>query len=545
MPDTWGKKQMSKVDTLLKLIDHQKQHPLASEAEIAKATGISQRHIRRCQKEVNLLKQQLVESILEADGIAFLISQLNRRDPYHRRIIHQLQKQLGNSYTGCLRMGYKGEPKSYGWLTVGELIPPETKPLGQMPPSLSFWLQNLCYDPLLMCDLNGEISPRLATACEPVNGFSQWQITLREDLRWSDGKPMTQEEVRRAFSKSNIAPIIKEIKNESMTQLRILLSKDEPLFPVRLRSVFVLPSHSTHPYRVISGPYQLKRFRPEALTFRFEINPNYYQERGTNIDWLTLTRFTRPANAIKAVESGKLDLLPLHALQPFYQVESEISPQQCPFLGDNYHLLFLNRHRGLFSDESNCRRLSEAIDYQTIALYLKMGQTSSDDQRPPLSRSTLDLRIACAGGTSRPLAYLIGKSVKSSVINPISIEGELREEADAFVTQIFFGIGYNRLSRFFRSDGKTNFFGYAKREVDDLLNTLDQTAGMVKRQVIGRRVISLLEADFAIIRLHPCFRYFLSPLEIQFNDRLTGIADLIQNLSDIIVEHNLSHSDFR
>ncbi|RKU13317.1 hypothetical protein C6502_02830 [Candidatus Poribacteria bacterium] len=52
---------MSKVDTLLKLIAYQKQHPQASDAEIAEGIGISLRHVRRCKKEVNLLKHQLTE----------------------------------------------------------------------------------------------------------------------------------------------------------------------------------------------------------------------------------------------------------------------------------------------------------------------------------------------------------------------------------------------------------------------------------------------------------------------------------------------------
>ena len=55
---------MSKVNTLLKLIAYQKQHPQASDEEIAEGIGLSLRHVIRCKKEVNLLKHQLAEPYL-------------------------------------------------------------------------------------------------------------------------------------------------------------------------------------------------------------------------------------------------------------------------------------------------------------------------------------------------------------------------------------------------------------------------------------------------------------------------------------------------
>ena len=88
---------MSKVDTLLKLIVYQKQHPQASDEEIAQAIGISQRHVRRCNKEVNLFRNQLSEATLEPSEIRFLMSLLNQYDPLHKRIYQQLQSQLGFS----------------------------------------------------------------------------------------------------------------------------------------------------------------------------------------------------------------------------------------------------------------------------------------------------------------------------------------------------------------------------------------------------------------------------------------------------------------
>ena len=531
---------MSKVDTLLKLIAYQKQHPQASDEEIAQGIGMSPRHIRRCRKEVNLLKHQLDEPALQPGQIQFILSLLNRREPDQKEIAQQLQKQMGASYTGSLRTTRPNEEVPVSWLEIGELIPIEMGALDCLHPALSFWLQHLCYDPLLMSHRNGEIEGRLATGCEAVKGNSQWQLTLREDLRWSDGKPITREEVIEAFSESRIAPIITEIKPDGKTQLRVQLSQEEPLFPLHLRSISPLPSHTSQPYRVTSGPYRLRGFRPDAMTFRFEPNTAYYRGEDPHIDWLTLRRFTLPANAIKAVENGTLDLLffSFYAMQSLNQFPTAVPCQQWPFFGDSYYALFLNRHHGPLSDERNCSLLKKAIDYRAINVYLRMGQVVEEENLSPLPHSPLDIRIYSSGGVFRYLAYLIGKSVGSSVVNPISVKGEMREEADAFLIQFFFGTGYSNLQRFFHSHGEHNFFSYSNPQVDEMLSQLNGMENLGARGRIGRQILSLVQEDFAVILLAPCFQYTLSPLEIQFDDNLTDMIDLIQNMSQLTVERH-------
>ena len=542
--------QMSKVDTLLKLIAYQEQHPQASDAEIAEGIGISSRHVRRCKKEVNLLRHQLAEPTLQPGQVQFLLSLLNQREPDQQEIAQHLQRQIGVSYTGSLRIKQPDERVSLSWLEIGELNSVEMGSLDSPDPMLSFWLQSLCYDPLLMYYRNGEIEGRLAISCEAVKGHSEWQLTLRKDLRWSDGKPITFEEVIKALSTSYIAPILTEIKPDGKTQLRIRLSQDEPLFLLRLSTIFVLPCHSTQPYCVISGAYRLKRFRPESMTLHFEQNPDYYRGEDTCIDWLTMKRFARPANAVKAIEEGTIDLLSIyyHAAQSLYQFPTTVPCQQWPFFEDCYHALFLNRHHGPLSDKRNCSLLKDAIDYRAINFYLRMGQIGDEGEIVPPSqplniRVAYSRRVAYPGGVGHNLAHLIGRSVSSSVKNPISvkerilkIKGKIREEADAFLFPLFFGFEYSYLSTFFRSDGLNNYFEYANPQVDALLFQLDQTANMAARRRVGRRVLSLLQEDFAIILLAPCFQRILSPLEIQFDDNLTNFGDLLQNMSQVTVE---------
>ena len=145
--------------------------------------------------------------------------------------------------------------------------------------------------------------------------------------------------------------------------------------------------------------------------------------------------------------------------------------------------------------------LKGAIDYRAINFYLRMGEVTEEPEIVPPSQS-LDIRVACsrvehpAGGTLNYLAHLIGQSAGSTVANPIAVTGEMREEADAFLTQLFLGLEYNRLSWFFHSDGKYNFFEYTNPQVDALLSQLDQTRNMAARKRIGRRVLDSTTGRF-------------------------------------------------
>ena len=73
-----------------------------------------------------------------------------------------------------------------------------------------------------------------------------------------------------------------------------------------------------------------------------------------------------------------------------------------------------------------------------------------------------------------------------------------------------------------------------------MLSQLNGMANPSARSRIGQQVLSLLQEDSAVILLAPCFQYTLSPLEIQFDNNLTDIIDLIQNMSQLTVERHRS-----
>ena len=533
---------MSKVDTLISLINYQKQHPKANKSQIAQGIGITPQYLSRCLGEINLLKEHLAPS-LDTDKIRFLLSKLNQRDLFQREIHRELQAYLNRSpYTGVIRMARPNEHPLVNGLSIGEFTRSTN---GGLHPAIQFSLDRLCYDSLFWVHRSGEIEPRLATAVEPMKDFSAWIITLRPDLRWSDGKPIRRKDVIQTISESHLTKLIDEIKPAGKNRFRIQLTKAESMFPQQLASLPIRPSHSHHPYRVTSGAYSLKKnFSPKAINFRLTRNPDYYQEKKGRIDWITIKRFKHAAYAIKALFGQKIDLIPLDALQPLYQISNDLPLQQSPFFREEYYLLFLNRRHGLLKNEDNCRQLKEAIDYRAINRYLHGGQQVDENITKARTHSSLNLKITYPKEVSMALnlANLVGKSVGYPTIEPIFLEEEtprdMRKDADVLLSQISFGVHYDRLPRHFHSQGRNNVFGYANLRADELLAQLDETTDVAQRRMIGQEIISFLQKDYAIILLSPHFQYLPSPLEIQFDTKLTSHADLIQNMKHLIVERN-------
>ena len=533
---------MSKIDTLISLINYQKQHPEAKKSQVAQGIGITPQYLSQCLGEVNLLKKHLAPS-LEADQIRFLMSELNQSDPYQGEIYQQLQGYLSHpSYTSLLRMGQPNQHPTRELLAIGEFIPTNRQSSDYLHPALQFSLDRLCYDSLFWLHRSGEIEWRLATAIEPAEDFSSWIVTLRTDLHWSDGKAIIAEDVIQTLSKSRLTPLIAEINTEGKNRLYLRLARPDSIFPRRLASLPIRPSHSTQPYRVTSGAYRLRRFRREAITFRLSRNPDYYQEQRGGIDWITIKRFKHPASAVKALLGGKIDLIPFEALQPLYQISNDLPLQQAPFFGEAYYLMLLNRRQGLLTAESNCRWLQEVIDYRGINRYLHAGQPAAKNIMGASPHSSLDLKIIYPreSSTDPYLANLVGRSIGTSDINPVFLEEDAPRKmwaaADVLLSRIFFGGHYSRLPQYFHSQGRSNSFAYASLEVDGLLSQLDETTDVSQRQGIGRQVVSLLQEDYAMILLSPHFQYLLSPLEIQFDSALTGHTDLIENMKHLLIE---------
>ena len=524
---------MSKVQTLLKVIQYQKEHPGATDAEIASVVRISERYVSQCRKDIQELEFYLDRSPLERNEIDLMLSKLNPDVGLEKVILHKLQKTSSAMRDGLIRIALPTDKPSKEYLQIGICAPKGNRQ------RIDFWLENLLYDPLLR--VNGDdIEYRLASVCENIEGYSRWHIKLREDILWSDGKPVTPADVIDSLARERIAEIIKDVERSGKNEFIIILKEDDALFQNKLGYISILPSHAA-PYHVTGGPFILRESR-SPVSFHLHRNRDYYKVGYPKIDWIKLRTYARPAFAIKAVMEKRLDMFPLSSLHQIRKWASA-DPQSLPFSDPSYYLLLVNRRQGLMADEDRAIQLREAIDYNAVSFYLS-GTLTQERATTQYTKHMSDLKMGYIADMPsvilRGLTSVVASSLgvnDSTVVDLKSIPAEnVWEGIDTAITQLYFGHGYCRLRRYFHSEGENNTFRFSCPDVDLLIEKLGETYSMKEREAIGRGIIQRLQEENALILLAPHLQYILSNLYITPSPRLTSVTDLILSLPDVHVK---------
>lgn len=533
---------MSKVQTLLKVIEYRNINPGATDAEMASTVGITERYIRECKKDIQKLSFYLSKLPLERNEINLILSKLDPDVGHEVVILDKLQRAYLGEKSGLVRISCPQDSISNEYLEIG-LWAPRTDRV-----HIDFWLKYLLYDSLLHA--NGDaIDYRLASACESIDGYSKWLIKLRNDVYWSDGKPITREDVINTLAGGRISTYIRTIKEAGKDEIILTLNSDDILFPYRITHVPIVPSQS-HLYSVTNGPFLLRESK-DPILFQLYRNKDYYRTGYPKIDWLTLKTYARSAFAVKAVMKKKLDLFPLRSLQQIYEWSS-VSPQAFLAKGLNYHLLLINKRKGLTSDAGKAALFRRVIDYDCINLYLSgrlpqecLERNQHKNKKPQwLSDIKIGYLANMPNSLVKELALILARSLGIRNSNVIDISSHsldsVRAEIDVILTQLYFGHGYCRLRGYFHTEGSGNFFGISYSEVDYHLEKLDGVGQIEERREIGLSVIQKLQDEDDIILLAPCYEYILSNLYMTPSPYINSLTDFIMNLPDVCVERGKS-----
>lgn len=169
---------------------------------------------------------------------------------------------------------------------------------------------------LLKRDENLKIIPSLASQYSLSEDGLQWDITIRKDAVFSDGKPVTAEDVAFTFNKAKEAGgkvdlnHLKKAKATGKYSLILDMSQRDTTFINRLITLGIVPKHTyTSEYGrkpVGSGPYQLTEW-VEGQQMVAEINPHYFGNKPffKKITFL----FTDEDTSFAAARAGKLHMV--------------------------------------------------------------------------------------------------------------------------------------------------------------------------------------------------------------------------------------------
>lgn len=190
-------------------------------------------------------------------------------------------------------------------------------------------LLTLQYDTLYQLDLNGVPKPWLATDAALSEDGLTVTLTLRDDVTWHDGQPLTAEDIKFTFDyfKANqqgrftrdLRPVASTAVDDE-GRVVVTLSAPAPSLELgTLADVPILPKHiwegvanpAEHTFEGVTnigtGPYQLAEYQPEQF-YRFTANPDYFAGAPAVAE-LVAIKFADDAGALAALRGGEVDMI--------------------------------------------------------------------------------------------------------------------------------------------------------------------------------------------------------------------------------------------
>jgi peptide/nickel transport system substrate-binding protein len=183
---------------------------------------------------------------------------------------------------------------------------------------------SLMYDNLVDYDENGQLVGGLAESWTSSEDLLSWTFALRAGTMFSDGSPITAEDVKWSIDRMRESEImagllsnVSEVTIADPSTIEITLSAPSRALPQslsRLGSAAILsqaavegnPDYFALP-TVTSGPYMLETYTPRDRMV-FQANPNYWREGYPKTPTLEYI-FSEDQNSwAAAIESGSADL---------------------------------------------------------------------------------------------------------------------------------------------------------------------------------------------------------------------------------------------
>ncbi|MEV6964149.1 ABC transporter substrate-binding protein [Hamadaea sp. NPDC051192] len=273
-----------------------------------------------------------------------------------------------------------------------------------------YWVSNLMYPRLLTIDANGAKSPMLAAEYGYADDKTGY-YTIRSDMKWSDGQPVTAEDV--AYTINAIKQYkptgnttygqlanVESATAASATRVELHLSKpDATVIPEVGYWMNVVPKHvfekqgdvskfANNADWVSAGPYKLvSAVKGQSYTLE-RVTPYPFAPDNTPTLAKVVFRVYPDVNTeILALKNGDVDAI-ANALPPA-QVKnlkstSGITVEEVPGLG--YAHMTYNMSRKPLENLKVRQALAAAVDYESIRTVVLQGQgvTTGSSPIPPV-----------------------------------------------------------------------------------------------------------------------------------------------------------------
>ena len=259
---------------------------------------------------------------------------------------------------------------------------------------------NFVYDTLLWKDSTGNVIPWLAETWTRSPDALEYRFTLRPNILWQDGKPLTAEDVKFTFEymttgAGKVAPANlfgsipgATVTTEGTNVAVIKLAKPFSPFEVTIAGrIVILPKHIWEPVTdpvkftgpeatMGSGPYKLEKYNPATGEYAFQANETYF----LGVPYVRRLEFVQAPNQLLALGQGGLDLAspgteegyPEDALA-VYRNDPKYGIITAP--GEWNRALHFNLSKGFpFNDKKFRQAVAYAVDRKDLVKRILLGQ---------------------------------------------------------------------------------------------------------------------------------------------------------------------------
>jgi peptide/nickel transport system substrate-binding protein len=287
----------------------------------------------------------------------------------------------------CTSSQNTGKSNATSVLNVGAPNGPQTEnhnPFLGSSAASSLGYKWMIYEPLVMTNQVRPADagkPWLATKWEWSENFSKLVLTVRDNVKWSDGKPMTADDVAYTFGLLKDTPALnkdaityKEVTT-SGNQVTVTFTGSQFVNQTKVLTTFVVPKHiwsqikdptkDANKNPIGTGPYTLKSFTSQTVTLT--VRDSYWQDL-PKVTELRYTSYTDNNAQTTALTSGACEWA--FVFIPNYKtVYTSKDPAHYklwfpPTLG--IHGLWINTQRKPFDNPALRRAMNLAIDRNDI-----------------------------------------------------------------------------------------------------------------------------------------------------------------------------------
>ena len=262
-------------------------------------------------------------------------------------------------------------------------------------PFMAVFNNLVIYDQSIARNTFETIRPELARAWKTSDDGRQLTFSLRQDVRWHDGKPFTSADVRCTFDmlmekgearfRRNPRGIwyenVETLSANGDFEVTFHLKRPQPSLLALLAGGWsaIYPCHvppaqmRRHP--IGTGPFKFVEFRSKE-SVRLEKNRDYWKPGRPHLDAIEYTIIADRATRMLSFIAGRFDMtFPTDVTVPLLKDLRQLLPTaQCTLrpLGASYNLI-INRDAPPFNDARARAALAHALDRKSFAAIVSEG----------------------------------------------------------------------------------------------------------------------------------------------------------------------------